>query len=91
LEYRCRSLHHSTGNKTVLGLLVNSDTLSAENDSKIEVSHYLKLMENRFSGESQLIQTEGSVPEGNSSGSIERDQQGQSNKFNYITGVPVSP
>jgi hypothetical protein len=33
----------STGNKTVLGLLVNSDTLSAENDSKIEVSHYLKL------------------------------------------------
>jgi hypothetical protein len=34
---------HFTGNKTVLGLLVNSDTLSAENDSKIEVSHYLKL------------------------------------------------
>jgi hypothetical protein len=27
------------------------NTLSAENDSKIEVSHYLKLMENRFSGE----------------------------------------
>jgi hypothetical protein len=26
-------------------LLVNNDTLSAENDSKIEVSHYLKLME----------------------------------------------
>jgi hypothetical protein len=26
-----------------LGLLVNSNTLSAENDSKIEVSHYLKL------------------------------------------------
>jgi hypothetical protein len=35
--------HYITGNKTVLGLLVNSDTLSAENDSKIEVSHYLKL------------------------------------------------
>jgi hypothetical protein len=26
----------STGNKTVLGLLVNSDTLSAENDSKLK-------------------------------------------------------
>jgi hypothetical protein len=47
---RNRSLH--PGNKTVLGLLVNSDTLSAENDSKIEVSHYLKLDgKNRFSGE----------------------------------------
>jgi hypothetical protein len=30
----------SNGNKTVLGLLVNSNTLSAANDSKIEVSHF---------------------------------------------------
>jgi hypothetical protein len=46
---------------------------------------------NRFSGEISLIQTEGSV-EVNSTGSIERDQQGQSNKFNYnYWSSPVSP
>jgi hypothetical protein len=56
-----RSHITSTGNKTVLGLLVNSDTLSAENDS-IEVSHYLKL-DGKIDlvGKSQLIQTEGSI------------------------------
>jgi hypothetical protein len=40
-------------------------------------------------GKSQLIQTEGSILDV-SSGSIERDQQGQSNKYNY-TGIPLSP
>jgi uncharacterized repeat protein (TIGR01451 family) len=83
----------STGNKTVLGLLVNTDTLSAENDSKIEVSHYLKL-DGKIDlvGKSQLIQTEGSILDINSTGSIERDQQGQSNKFNYnYWSSPVSP
>jgi hypothetical protein len=38
-----------------------------------------------------LIQTEGKY-EVNSTGSIERDQQGQSNKFNYnYWSSPVSP
>jgi uncharacterized repeat protein (TIGR01451 family) len=83
----------STGNKTVLGLLVNSNTLSAENDSKIEISHYLKL-DGKLDllGKSQLIQSEGSVLDVNSAGSIERDQQGQSNKYNYnYWSSPVSP
>jgi hypothetical protein len=39
---------------------------------------------------SQLIQTEGSF-ETTSSGFIERDQLGQSNKYNIITGVLPSP
>jgi hypothetical protein len=34
-------------------------------------------------GKSQLIQTEGSILDVNSAGSIERDQQGQPNKYNY--------
>ena len=83
----------STGNKTVLGLLVNSNTLNAENDSKIEVSKYLKL-DGKIDlvGKSQLIQLEGSILDVNSAGSLERDQQGQSNKYNYnYWSSPVSP
>ncbi|MFQ3173465.1 MAG: hypothetical protein ACI8W0_000555, partial [Flavobacterium sp.] len=83
----------SSGNKTILGLLVDSNSLSAENDSKIEVSRYLKL-DGKIDlvGKSQLIQPEGSILDVNSAGSIERDQQGQSNKYNYnYWSSPVSP
>lgn len=83
----------STGNKTVLGLLVNSHMISAENNSKIEVSHYLKL-DGKIDlvGKSQLVQTEGSILDTSSSGSLERDQQGQSNLYNYNYWCsPVSP
>ncbi|GEC73741.1 Por secretion system C-terminal sorting domain-containing protein [Flavobacterium flevense] len=74
----------SAGNKTVLGLLVNNNTISANNDSKIEISSYLKLNGKiDLVGKSQLIQTMDSDLEVSSSGSIERDQQGQSNLFNY--------
>lgn len=74
----------SIGNKTVLGLLVNSNTISANNNSKIEISSYLKL-DGKIDlvGKSQLIQTLDSDLDVNSSGTIERDQQGQSNLFNY--------
>lgn len=83
----------SSGNKTVLGLLVNSNTLSATNDSKIEISSYLKL-DGKIDlvGMSQLIQTTDSDLDVTSSGSIERDQQGQSNLYNYNYWCsPVSP
>jgi hypothetical protein len=33
----------TAGNKTVLGLLVDSNTLEANNNNKIEVTHYLKV------------------------------------------------
>ena len=72
------------GNKTVLGLLVNNNTLSANSDNKIEISHYLKLNGKiDLVNKSQLVQTQGSVLDISSSGSIERDQQGQSNLYNY--------
>ena len=83
----------SNFNKTVLGLLVNSNTLSATNDSKIEVSTYLKL-DGKIDlvGKSQLLQTVDSDLDVSSNGSIERDQQGQSNKYNYnYWSSPVSP
>lgn len=83
----------SSGNKILLGLLVNSNTLSAINDSKIEVSQYLKL-DGKIDlvGKSQLVQTIDSDLDVTSAGSIERDQQGQSNLYNYNYWCsPVSP
>lgn len=82
----------SNGNKTVLGLFVSNNTLSAENDSKIEISHYLKL-DGKIDlvGKSQLVQTAESDLDPTSSGSIEKDQQGQANKHNYnYWSSPVS-
>jgi hypothetical protein len=74
----------SQGNKTVLGLLVPSNTLSATGDTKIEVSHYLKI-DGKIDlvGKSQLLQTLNSDLDVTSSGSIERDQTGKRNKFDY--------
>lgn len=74
----------TAGNKTILGLLVTSNTLNANSNNKIEVSHYLKLNGKiDLVNKSQLVQTQGSVLDVSSSGSIERDQQGQSNLYNY--------
>lgn len=74
----------SVGNKTLLGLNVSSNTLSAQNDTKIEVSHYLKVNGKiDLVGKSQLIQTLNSDLDPSSSGTLERDQQGTSNKYNY--------
>ncbi len=83
---------NSTGNKIILGLIVNSNTLSATNDSKIQVSHYLKLNGKLYLvGKSQLIQINNSDLDVTSSGSLERDQAGQSNKYNYnYWSSPVS-
>lgn len=83
----------TAGNKTLLGLLVESNTLEANSNNKIEVTHYLKVNGKiDLVGKSQLIQTEGSILETTSSGFIERDQLGQSNKYNYnYWSSPVSP
>jgi hypothetical protein len=84
----------SRGNKTVLGLYVGVGTGSkltattvsgAQTDgTKIEVSHYLKL-DGKIDlvGRSQLVQKSGSDLDITSSGTLERDQQGQSSKYNY--------
>ncbi len=83
----------TASNNTVLALDVNTAELTIGNDSKIEVSHYLKLdgvMD--LVGESQLIQTENSDLAATSSGRLERDQQGTSDTYSYnIWSSPVGP
>lgn len=75
---------HSSGNKVLSGLVVNDGILYVENNSKIEISQYLKLIGKiDLVGRSQLIQTSASYLDPSSSGIIERDQQGTTNRFNY--------
>ncbi|MDP3313919.1 LamG-like jellyroll fold domain-containing protein [Lutibacter sp.] len=84
----------STSNKVVLGLLVDSfKTVSSSNDTKIQVSHYLKLDGIiDLQGKSQLIQTLDSELEPTSSGYIIRSQQGTGNKYSYnYWSSPVGP
>ena len=89
----------SLGNITLLGLYVdgvnssNYKTLSAQNNSKVEVSHYLKLDGLiDLQGRSQLIQTLNSELDATSKGFIKRSQQGTGNKFNYnYWSSPVGP
>ncbi len=82
----------TNSNNTVLSLDVQSNELSIENDSKIEISHYLKLdglLD--LVGESQLVQTENSDLDVSSAGSIERDQQGTADTYSYNGwSAPVS-
>lgn len=83
----------STGNKTVLGLFVNTTrNLLVQNDTKMQISHYL-LLDGKIDleGRSQLIQTLNSDLDVASTGTIERDQQGTGNLFNYnYWSSPVS-
>ena len=82
-----------TSNHSNMGMFVeNGVTITMNNDTKLQNGWYLKLdgkidLENR----SQLIQTEKSELDPTSTGHIERDQQGQSNRFNYnYWSSPVS-
>ncbi|WP_372747076.1 LamG-like jellyroll fold domain-containing protein, partial [Lutibacter sp.] len=73
------------GNQTHVGLIVeDTNELSIENDSELNVSWYLKL--DGFvdlEGESQLVQGDDSILDEDSLGYIERDQQGEGNKYRY--------
>lgn len=74
----------STANNRVLGLVVENNTYAVANDTKLEITHYLMLNGKiDLVGKSQLIQLINSDLDPSSNGSLERDQQGQSNKFNY--------
>lgn len=80
------------GNRTVLGLMVESNTIevSGVTDATtntgygLTVSHYLDLTGTiDLEGESQLIQTEDSDLIVANSGRLERDQQGTADTFTY--------
>jgi hypothetical protein len=83
-----------TANTIDLGILVDpGKTVVMNNATKIQNDWYLKLDGKiDLSGMSQLVQTTESDLDLTSSGSIEKDQQGQSNKYNYNYWTsPVSP
>jgi hypothetical protein len=78
-----RHLITSNSNKVLLALDVQNGRIDVS-DSKMEVSHYLRLNGMiDLKDTSQLVQTLNSDLDPTSSGKIERDQQGQVNKFNY--------
>lgn len=83
----------ATTGHTVLGLLSDALTkLTVQNNDSLRVTHYLKLNGIiDLTGESQLVQDQGSIIDATSTGSIEIDQQGTSDnfKFNYW-GSPVN-
>ncbi len=79
---------------TLLGLKSNSGTLTiadpgeAQNETNsgqgVTITHYLELDGViDLVGESQLVQTDGSIVDADSGGYIEKDQQGTANAFNY--------
>ena len=74
-----------TSNNIDLGLFLDSGkTITMDNDTKIQNDWYLKLDGKiDLNGQSQLVQTINSDLEVNSAGTIEREQQGDSNLFNY--------
>jgi hypothetical protein len=82
-----------TANNVDLGMLLDSGaTINMGNDTKIQNDWYL-LLDGKIDlkGKSQLVQTTNSDLAVTSSGAVERDQQGQSNKFNYnYWSSPVS-
>ncbi|RTY87205.1 choice-of-anchor D domain-containing protein [Flavobacterium sp. RSP15] len=83
-----------TANNIDLGMLVDSGKkITMNNDTKIQNDWYLKL-DGKIDlvGKSQLVQTAQSELDVASAGTIERDQQGQSNLYNYnFWSSPVSP
>ena len=74
-----------TANNTDLAMFVDPGvTITMNNDTKIQNDWYLKLDGKiDLQGKSQLVQSINSELDVTSAGSIERDQEGQSNKFNY--------
>ena len=74
-----------TANSIDLAMFVDpGKTITMNNDTKIQNDWYLKLDGKiDLQGKSQLVQTANSELDVTSAGSIERDQQGQSNVYNY--------
>jgi trimeric autotransporter adhesin len=99
IDWNIVKLAHNvtSGDKDIslLGLIQTDGTLTiadpivttpVENNSgqSLTITHYLELDGViDLVGESQLIQTEGSIIDDDSGGYIERDQQGTANGFNY--------
>ena len=83
--------YDTTGrDRNVLGLIVNSNEItvsgdhSADTGNGLTITNYLKLDGKiDLEGESQLIQTDGSILAASSAGTIEKDQQGTRDLYTY--------
>lgn len=80
----------TTNNRTLLGLFVDTNTVTVDGDNALEtgfgltISHYLKLDGKiDLQGESQMIQTEDSDLDVTSAGTLEKDQQGTRDLYTY--------
>lgn len=95
-DYAIVQVNHNItepSNVATSGMIVSPGvTINMNNDNKLENKWYLKLDGKiDLSGKSQLVQTADSELDATSAGFIERDQTGQSNKFNYnYWSSPVS-
>ncbi|MEH6406052.1 MAG: LamG domain-containing protein, partial [Leeuwenhoekiella sp.] len=80
-------------NTKVLGLIIESNELSLVNDNKIEVTRYLKLNGIlNLEGDAQLIQTENSLLDKSSIGSLINPHKGSADLYSYnYWSSPVSP
>ncbi len=90
-----RTQHNVTsGNRatTLLGLLVDANTFTINNDQVLTVNNYLNIDSVLdLEGQSQLLQPMGSEVDYSGTGALHRDQQGTTNLFNYnYWGSPVS-
>ncbi|WP_452233206.1 HYR domain-containing protein [Lacinutrix sp. MEBiC02595] len=90
-----RTQHNvNSGNRTttVLGLLVDANTFTINNDQILTVNNYLNIDSVLdLEGESQLLQPMGSEVDYSGTGALHRDQQGTTNLYNYnYWGSPVS-
>ena len=66
------------------GELLMEGSVASETGNGLTITHYLKLDGTiNLEGESQLVQTEGSILDEASAGYLDRDQQGTENSFNY--------
>ncbi|MDW5289722.1 PKD-like domain-containing protein [Formosa sp. PL04] len=77
---------------SVLGLIVENNTLTVPDKTPITVSKYLKLDGTlKLEGEAQLLQPENSVVDYSGSGALHRNQEGTTNIYNYnYWASPVS-
>lgn len=90
---RTNHVINTTDNVKVLGLFLESNSITTGNSAKVDITHYFELdglLD--LKDESQLIQRNESVLKPSSSGYILQRQQGTPNKYNYnYWSSPVNP
>ncbi len=74
----------SLSNRTILSLTVEGGEFAMGNDTKLFITHYLKIDGKiDLRGKSQLVQNINSEFDANSNGKLQRSQKGTSNVYNY--------